>query len=130
MKEKQLIYNSITCLECGEVLISNYTHDYKTCSCSQETFIDGGISYGRYGGKDLSKIQTNYLYDDAPHEQVRELISRGGRGVNGDEPLKYVLLKDVDNDWLEAIVKYEQEHRPNNKFLPIYMAEKEFRNIK
>lgn len=126
--ERQLIYNSVTCLQCGEVLVSTHVHDYKTCSCGNETMVDGGLEYGRYGGKDLDLVKTNYVYDDAPHEQIREVISRGGRGIDGTEPLKYVLLKDVNNEWLDAIIKYEEELRPNNKYLPIYRAEKEFRN--
>ena len=28
--EKQLVHNSVTCLECGETLVSFHTHDYKT----------------------------------------------------------------------------------------------------
>jgi hypothetical protein len=126
-KERQLIYNSVTCLECDEVLVSYHRHDYKTCSCPQSTMCDGGTDYGRYGGKDLTKVQTNYLYDDAPFEQIRKVIHRGGRGKNGDEPLKYVKLSEVDDEWLEAIIVYENNHRPNNKFLKYYLAEKEFR---
>lgn len=127
--DKQLIHNSVTCLECGKTLVSYNTHDYKTCSCPNQTSVDGGLSYGRYGGLDLSKVQTNYLYSDSPHEQIREVVSRGGRGKNGDEPLKYVLLKDVDDEWLEAIIKYEKELRPNNRFIPIYLEEQKFRKL-
>ena len=125
--EKQLIYNSVTCLECGETLVSNYTHDFKTCSCPQQTSVDGGLSYGRYSGKDLSKVQTNYLYDDAPFEVIREYLMRGSRGKNGDEELKYVKLKNIDDAWLQAIIVYENEYRPQNRMLKYYLAEKEFR---
>lgn len=52
--EKQLIYNSVKCLNCGEILVSYHRHDYKTCNCENETMCDGGLDYGRYGGKDLS----------------------------------------------------------------------------
>lgn len=127
--EKQLIHSSVTCLECGEVLVSYHRHDYKTCSCEQETMIDGGSEYIRYGGKDLAKVQINSIYDDAPHEQIREVVSRGGRGVSGTEPLTYVLLKDVNNEWLESIIEYETQHRPTNRFLPIYKNEQKFRQL-
>ena len=125
--EKQLIYNSVTCLQCGEVLVSNHVHDYRTCSCPQATMVDGGSEYGRYGGKDLALVQTNYLYDDAPHEQIREVVSRGSRGKSGGEELKYILLKDIDDEYLDALIEYEQKLRPFNKYLPIYILEKEFR---
>ena len=125
--EKQLIHNSVTCLECGETLISRSTHDYNTCSCPQQTSVDGGLSYGKYGGKDLNKVQTNYLYNDAPHEIIREYLERGGRGKNLDEELKYVKLKDIDDSWLQAIIVYENEYRPQNRMLKHYLAEQKFR---
>ena len=125
--EKQLIYNSVKCLNCGEVLVSYHRHDYNVCSCENQTMVDGGQEYGRYGGKDLSLVETNYLYDDAPFEQIREVIHRGGRGKNGDEPLKYVKLSEVDDEWLQAIIDYEEEHRPMNRFLEYYYKEKLWR---
>lgn len=125
--EKQLIYNSVTCLECGETLVSRHVHDYKTCSCEQGTMVDGGLEYIKFGCKDLSKVQTNYIYDDAPFEVIREYLYRGGRGVNGDEPLKYVVLKDIDDSWLDAIIVYEETHRPKNRFLTFYKKEKKWR---
>lgn len=125
--EKQLIHNSVTCLQCGEVLVSKHVHDYQVCSCPQATMCDGGLEYGRFGGKDLNLVQTNYLYSDAPHEQIREKISRGSRGKSGREGLKYILLKDIDEEYLQAIIDYEELNRPNNKYLPIYRAEQKFR---
>jgi hypothetical protein len=126
--EKNLVHNSVTCLECGETLVSFHTHDYKTCSCENETMVDGGLSYGRYGGKDLDKVKTNYVYDDEPFEKIREVVCRGGRGIDGKQPLKYVLLKDIDDEWLGAIIDYEEQYRPNNKYLPIYYKELNYRN--
>lgn len=47
----------LKCLECGEILQSKYTHDFVRCSCPNQTFLDGGDEYGRYGGIDMDKIQ-------------------------------------------------------------------------
>ena len=44
-----------------------------------------------------------------------------------DEELKYIKLKDVDDDHLKAIIKYEEEIRPNNRFLKIYKTEVKYR---
>ena len=126
--EKQLVHNSVTCLECGETLVSFHTHDYKTCSCENETSVDGGLSYGRYGGKDLDKVKTNYVYDDDKIEVIREVFYRGGRGISGREGLKYVKLSEVNDEWLGAIIDYEEQYRPNNKYLPIYYKELNYRN--
>lgn len=126
--EKQLIYNSVKCLNCNEVLVSYHRHDYKTCNCTNETMIDGGLEYGRYGGKDLSLVETNYLYDDEPFEVIREHIYRGGRGKSGKEELKYIKLSEVDDEWLCAIIDYENEYRPNNPQLKWYNLENDYRN--
>ena len=125
--EAQLIYNAVECLSCGDILESYHRHDYKTCNCSNKTNVDGGYDYLSYGGKDMSLIKSIPLYSNASHEQIREKVKRGGRGIDGRQPLKYVLLKDVDDEWLQAIIKYEEEHLPSNRFLPIYRNEKLWR---
>ena len=125
---KQLIYNSVKCLNCSEILVSYHRHDYKTCQCENETMVDGGLDYGRYGGKDLSLVETNYLYDDEPFEKIREVIHRGGRGIDGKQPLKYVKLSEVDDEWLEVIINYEERLRPDNPQLKWYNLEKDYRN--
>lgn len=128
MKEKQLIYNSVKCLNCGEVLVSYHRHDYKVCGCENGTSVDGGLDYIRYGGKDLSLVESNCLYDDEPFEVLREHIFRGGRGIDGKQPLKYVKLSEVDNEWLGAIIDYEEQYRPSNPHLKWYNLENDYRN--
>jgi hypothetical protein len=125
--ERQLIHNSVKCLDCGVTLVSSSVHDYKTCLCPNETMVDGGVEYERYGGKNLTRVESKSLYSDSPHELIRDVIERGSRGKYGRSKLKYIKLKNIKDDHLEAIIQYEQKHRPNNKFLPIYLAEKEYR---
>lgn len=103
---RQLVYNSVTCLDCGEVLVSHHRHDYKTCGCDNQTMVDGGTAYQRYGGLDLKKVKPFLVYDDEPFYTVREYAERGGRGKDGTEPLTWVKLKDIDEDWLYAILDY------------------------
>jgi len=103
---RQLVYNSVTCLSCKEVLVSHHRHDYKTCGCDNQTMVDGGTAYSRYGGIDLKKVKPFLVHDDDPYEEVREYAERGGRGKDGTEPLTWVKLKDMDEDWLYAILDY------------------------
>lgn len=46
MNVKKLIKNVIKCNHCGDVIISEYTHDFKTCSCGTVS-VDGGLSYAK-----------------------------------------------------------------------------------
>ena len=125
--EKQLVYNSVVCLLCGEHLVSRHRHDFQQCSCENGSFTDGGYAYQRWGGKDLEAIQSHCIYDDEPHEVIRFYVERGSRGKNMEEPLKYIKLKDLDDKHLKAIIKYEEETRPNNRFLKIYKTEVKYR---
>lgn len=127
MKERELYYNAVECLNCHEILVSHSRHDYVKCSCENETFVDGGLEYIRYGGKDLSLVFSRPIYSDSSHETIRENLCRGSRGKDGKQPLLYIKLKDIDNQYLEAIIAYEEQVRPNNKMLPIYREEQKWR---
>lgn len=48
--------NKVKCLVCNTVLESLFRHDFKQCSCPNQTFTDGGNDYQRIGGKDLKKV--------------------------------------------------------------------------
>ncbi len=128
--ERELIYNAIRTPD-GTVLVSYHRHDYKThVGKNGETYvIDGGDSYIRTS-INKEPAESLAVYSDAPFEQIREVVHRGGRGKNGDEPLKYVKLSEIDDEWLSNIIIYENQHRPNNRFLKYYLAEQEFRKNK
>lgn len=40
--------NKIQCRHCGDVIESEYAHDFKSCSCGA-VFVDGGRDYLRRG---------------------------------------------------------------------------------
>lgn len=103
---KQLVYNSITCDECNETIVSYHRHDYKTCSCPNEAMVDGGTAYLRYGAKNMSKIKQFAVYDDDDFELVREYATRGSRGKDGDQPLSWIAIRDMDDNYLKAILDY------------------------
>lgn len=48
----------VKCLQCGVILHSMYRHDFQSCSCGNNTFVDGGEDYSRIGGMDFNKIKT------------------------------------------------------------------------
>jgi len=127
--EKYIVYSAIHTPD-GTILESKHVHDYvQHLDKNGETYIlDGGTEYIRRSvnkeeAKDIS------LYSDAPHSLIREKVSRGSRGKSGREELKYILLKDIDDEYLQAIIDYEESNRPQNKYLPIYRAEQKFRKL-
>ena len=128
--EIQIILNRVQCKSCGEVLTSYNRHDYKTCGCENETMVDGGNDYQRYGGKDLSLVDSSstiYLSDD--HMMNRSAAHWGNRGKDGRDPLSYKSIEEMSNDhiinilldmrgkiapWMERIMDEEIEYRKTN----------------
>jgi hypothetical protein len=106
MGMRQLVYNAVKCLECGETIVSRTRHDYQLCGCPNETMADGGLDYMRYGGVDMSKVKPIEIYADDDFEVVRKFAVRGSRGKDGDQPLSWIPICDMDDDYLKAVVDY------------------------
>lgn len=108
-KERHLVLNRMQTPD-GTILTSYHGHDYVSYTDKNgETYVtDGGTNYlhrsvNEMPAKDLS------VYSDAPYQILRESFHRGGRGKNGDEPLKWVPIAQMSNAWLEACIVYNEE---------------------
>jgi len=99
---RQIVYNAVECLKCDQIISSRHTHDYNHCSCGN-AMVDGGMSYERYGGDEINKIT---IYADDDFEIVRKVATRGSRGKDGKQPLSYIAICDMDDDYLEAVIEY------------------------
>jgi hypothetical protein len=71
-------FSTVRCLVCGKVLVSHHVHDCRVCGCPQETMVDGGPAYLRYGGADMSLVEI--LVDpDWPRTLRLELLQEAAR---------------------------------------------------
>lgn len=127
--EKFLIYSAIKCPD-GTILESKHVHDYVSHTDAN------GIIYSLDGGTDYIRQSVNTveaedlsLYSDAPHEKIREVVTRGSLGKDGKQPLTYIKLLDIDDEYLDALIEYETMNRPNYRYLPFYKQEKIFRKL-
>ena len=126
-EEPELLVNSIKTPD-GTILTSRHRHDY-VChkdSITDTTYCtDGGDSYRRIipGGvyQDLS------VYSDDPFEKIRESLERVHRGKNLDQPMKYVVLKDMSDAWLDDLIIWIEDNQPSNKYKKYYLQEIEYR---
>jgi hypothetical protein len=89
--------------------------------------VDGGRDYIRRNA--MSPKEDLTLYDTDDFKKVREKLMRGTYGKNQDEDFRHVRLKDINDQWLEALIDYEQKNRPENIYLPYYIKEKEWRKL-
>lgn len=103
----------------GTILQSFDRHhfvEYKGCS------VDGGLSgYTRVSGD----LENCCVFTDSPFDRIREGFHWGTRGKNGDQPLTYKPLKDLDTDHIEAIIA-TQFHVPCY-ILEVFKKELEYR---
>lgn len=98
----------------GTILESLHRHDYRThidAVSGEEYMIDGGLDYMR---GNINQVRPEYLsvcIEDG-HDAVRNAARWGTYGKNGDEPLHYVLLKDMETDHIKAVLEMCKPH-PN-----------------
>lgn len=103
---RQLVYNAVTCTECLKTIVSRTRHDYVTCECPNDAMVDGGLDYIRYGAKDMKKVVHHAVYDDEDFSKVRQYATRGSRGIDGRQPLSWIPICDMDDDYLQAVLDY------------------------
>ena len=115
--------NSIKCLNCNTEIVSNSQHDYVTCPC-KKTFVDGGRVYLRFGGvleyiKDTSIVSDDLLV-------IREYWTWKSYGKSGKEEGKYIILKNMDTDHIQAILD-TQWHIKETEIEELFKLELEYR---
>lgn len=79
-RKKILVCNKIRCKICGDVLSSDYTHDFQVCRCWKESggdrgcAVDGGLDYAKRCGdpEDYEDLSEWRLYTDAERDAYNE----------------------------------------------------------
>ena len=104
MSNRQILVNKIRCPD-GTILESRHRHDYVIHHdvADNKYMVDGGLDYLRRGGSGYTDL--SFYYGDE-HNLVREHFSWGSRGISGRDPLTYILLKDITESHLEALIEY------------------------
>lgn len=54
---RKILVNRVRCNRCGDVITSEYRHDYKSCRCGRVA-VDGGTDYLRRGFTDSTDDYT------------------------------------------------------------------------
>lgn len=113
-EERKLIAN-IWRTPSGAILQSKHRYDF--VQDEQGNFLDGGLEgYTRMGGHMLMHWENLCVYSDDPHEKKRKAFFWGTRGKDGEQPVKWILLKDLDTDHIEAILDTQ-------RFLPDHIKD-------
>ena len=88
----------------GTILRSLSRHDYKEyIDANGKTYmVDGGLDYVRRSNNGDENDMC--LYDDTPHDVQRQVFEWGTYGINGDQPLTYVCIADMDTSHINAVI--------------------------
>ncbi len=126
MSDLRLVRNAIQTPD-GTIIESLHTHDYVTYvdKNGEEYMVDGGLSYLRRNITKTPHIELS-VYEDDVHEKIREGLHWGTYGKNGDQPLQYKALKDLDTDHIKALLDYPRHPSWRNKHL---INELKFRGV-
>lgn len=101
----EFVYNAIQTPD-GTILHSAYRHDYKECvDKNGETYmLDGGNHYYRSSvNKEKAKDISVRISDNI--SLIREHYTWGTYGKDGSNTLTPILLKDMSNSHIQAIIK-------------------------
>jgi hypothetical protein len=103
----KLIRNSIRTPD-GTEIVSTHRHDFvcHTDANGKRYCVDGGLDYARrlFDGPYTDVTDTS-LYDDEPHVVQRDVLLWGTYGINGDQPLKYVKISEMETAHIEAVLE-------------------------
>jgi len=66
-----IIQNAVTCLACGDLIVSKHRHDFVTCTCGAVS-VDGGQSYLRRVGDFGNAVDLSWSLPDDVYEQCAE----------------------------------------------------------
>lgn len=110
---KQIISNKIRTPD-GTILESFHRHDYKTYVDKNglEYMVDGGLDYLRRNVHDQAPYEELSVSADCPFETFREEMKWGTRGKDGKQPLKYVPLKKLTVEHIQAILDTQTQILP------------------
>jgi len=127
MSDEKIVANRIRTPD-GTILESMHRHDYVTYidANGKEYMVDGGLEYLRRNVHDDAPYEELSVYTDAPHTEIREAFRWGTRGKDGKQPLKYVPLKDLTTEHINAIL--DTQSHIADYVRKIFIDELSFRN--
>ena len=123
---KVLTRNAIRCLVCNTILESKYQHNFRSCGCPNQSFVDGGLMYIRTCRVNLDLVENLCEYVEMTRgerdkqleqqklDQQLELQKRidNGEMLNvGSDSNPHWVSKQV---W-EIVMKVSEKYYPKTK---------------
>ena len=68
-----IIQNAVTCLGCGDFIVSKHRHDFVTCTCGAIS-VDGGQSYLRRVGDFTNAVDESWSLPDELYQACADAV--------------------------------------------------------
>lgn len=125
---RNIVHNAIQTPD-GTIIESRHRHDYVEYTDANGNFysVDGGMDYLRrgYTVQDYTELSR---YEDEDIEELRKVITRGGRGKDGRQPLEFTPICDMNDEWLQAAIDYNIDYGMGHSIMNrLYKREQEYR---
>lgn len=86
----KIIKNRIKCNHCGDIITSEYVHDFKTCTCGTVS-VDGGRDYMKRSYKNSrADYEDLSIYEEVDDEELKKLESLEIK-INDEEQIKKLM---------------------------------------
>lgn len=123
---KVLTRNAIKCLVCNTVLESKYQHNFRSCGCHNQSFVDGGLLYTRVGAVNLDLVENLCEYVEMTRGERDKQLEK----QRLDEQLK--LQKRIDDGEMLNVGSESNPHWVSKEVWDIVMkvSEKYYPNPK
>ena len=138
--------NKVQCLSCNAILESVHRHDFQRCECENQTFVDGGGSYLRIGGMDLSLVKvirssideedsdkTSHEYSDTAKDISNRITSgRESESYFSNSSESYFLLHQMFRSTIIDAVenKFSSYYRIANDIFEYEDVDKQYQGLK
>jgi len=112
----------------GTVLESKTRHDYKEYEDANGWvyMVDGGLDYIRRTVHKQAPAIDLTLTEAEPHFFLRDYVTWGTYGKEGDEPLSYKTIADMETEHIQAVLDTQRGMYPQIR--DFMVAELEYRN--
>lgn len=68
-----IVQNAVTCLGCGDFIVSKHRHDFVTCTCGAIS-VDGGQAYLRRVGDFTNAVDHSWELPDELYRQCADAV--------------------------------------------------------
>ena len=112
----KLILNQIQTPD-GTILRSVHENDYQSHIdriTGEKYFVDGGLFFPVRSTNEVEATEMS-LFNDEPHQVIRQYVAWGTHGKSGLEALRWVVIKDLSDEHIDAILRTQTQISPTMK---------------